>query len=445
MTRGTGLQLPKQEAGAGSYDISPDGAEIAFTADSDRTGIEPNADVYVIPAQGGAARNLTAENKAGDGGPLYSPDGRFLAFGRQVVRGFYGDRVRLVLHDRKAGTNRVVTEAFDRSVGDVEWAPDAAALFATVDDAAHDRVFRIDATTGAATPITKERSFSALALSADGKVLLALRQGFTEPPTLVRVDPASGAATKLSTFNDALFEKVAWGTYESVTYKGAGGKDIQMWVNYPPGFDRTKKWPVYLILHGGPHNGGHRQLHLPLERAGVLGLGLRDRLAQLPRLVGVRPGLHRLDQPRLGHQALRGHDHGRRVARRPALGRPRPPGRGRGQLRRLPRHAPARAAAPFKALVAHAGVYNLYSMTGSDCGAEQAALRRVLGEGAGPALPEDVAALRRRRTSRPRPWSSTAPSTTVCPTATASRSGTCCSSAGCRAGSSTTRTRTTGS
>ena len=279
MTLGTGLQLSKQEAGTGSYDIAPDGAEIAFAADSDPTGTEPNSDVYVVAAEGGKARNLTPENKAGDGGPVYSPDGRFLAFGRQVVRGFYGDRVRLVLHDRKAGTNRVLTEAFDRSVGDLEWAPDGAALFATVDDAAHDRVFRIDAATGAPSPITKERSFSSLALSRDGKVLLALRQGFTEPPTLVRVDTASGAATKLSTFNDALFEKVAWGTYESVTYKGCGREGHPDVGELPAGVRQVEEVAGVPDPARRAAQRGHRQLHLPLERAGVLGLGLRDRLA----------------------------------------------------------------------------------------------------------------------------------------------------------------------
>jgi len=102
-------------------------------------------------------------------------------------------------------------------------------------------------------------------------VLVALRQGFAEPPTLVRVDPTTGEATKLSTFNDTLFEGVAWGRYESVTFKGSGGKDIQMWVNYPVNFDPAKKWPVYLLLHGGPHNGvKSRLVYYPNENHWIL-------------------------------------------------------------------------------------------------------------------------------------------------------------------------------
>ena len=124
-----------------------------------------------------------------------------------------------------------------------------------IDDAGHGRLYRIDAATGRPTPITKERSFSGVEQAQDGSFLVALRQAFTEPPTLVRVDARTGAATALSTFNDALLAQVEWGTYESVTIKGADGHDVQMWVNYPPGFDRSKRYPLYLLLHGGPHNG----------------------------------------------------------------------------------------------------------------------------------------------------------------------------------------------
>ena len=255
VTLGTGQQLSRAETGAGSYDVSPDGQEIAFASDTDTSGIDSNFDVFVVPSTGGAARNLTKDNAAGDGTPVYSPDGRFLAFGRQVVKGFYGDRVRLVLHDRKAGTNQVVADDWDRSVTGVTWAPDATRVYAAVDDAGTSRLYALDPATGQRQALTRQRSYGSISLSKDGQTLVALRESFVEPPTLVKVDTRGGEATKLSTFNDALLSRVAFGSYESVTYKGAGGADIQMWVNYPPGFDPKKKWPVYMLIHGGPHNG----------------------------------------------------------------------------------------------------------------------------------------------------------------------------------------------
>lgn len=255
ITLGTGRSLSRAEPGRDSYDISPDGAEIAFSSDIDPTGVDGNFDIFVVPAAGGATRNLTLDNPADDDGPLYSPDGRTLAFGRQTIKGFYADRVRLVLHDRASGANRFATEAWDRSVGGLVWAPDSSALYGSIDDAGISRVYRIALPGGTPTAITRERSFSGLELSADGRTMVALRSSFVEPPTLVRVDLATGAATPISTFNDAILANVDWGTYESVTYAGANGEPVQMWVVYPPGFDRAKKYPLYLLLHGGPHNG----------------------------------------------------------------------------------------------------------------------------------------------------------------------------------------------
>jgi len=255
ITPGSGVHLLISSADTNSYDISPDGAEVAVVADSDTTGVEFNSDVYVLPSAGGEARNITAANTAPDFGPSYSPDGRWLAFSQQRISGFYADRARLVLHERGNNAQRVLTEEFDRSVSGLTWAPDSRSFYTAIDDAGHSRLYSIDIRSGAPRAITREQSFGDPVLSKDGRVLLSLRQSFVEPPTLVRVDPRRGDVTKLSTFNDALLAGVDFGRYESVTYEGANGAPIQMWVVYPPGFDPDKKYPLYLLLHGGPHNG----------------------------------------------------------------------------------------------------------------------------------------------------------------------------------------------
>ncbi|NHA14703.1 S9 family peptidase [Thioalkalivibrio sp. XN279] len=255
ITPGSGVHLPISVAGTESYDISPDGEQVAVVADSDPTGTASNPDIYVLPAAGGEAVNLTPGNPAPDFAPAYSPNGRWLAFSQRQIPGFYADRARLVLHDRRDGTQRVVTEEFDRTVSGVTWAPDSRKVYAAIDDAAHNRVYAIDVRSGKPTPLTAEHSFGSVELSADGRTLVALRQSFIEPPTLVRIDPRRGTVTKLSDFNDEILAGVDFGRYESVTYEGANGDPVQMWVVYPPGFDPEQKYPLYLLLHGGPHNG----------------------------------------------------------------------------------------------------------------------------------------------------------------------------------------------
>lgn len=255
ITLNSGQSLPRRENGVDSYDISPNGQEIAFVANSDASGRDENTDVYTVPASGGSARNLTADNPANDDGPSYSPDGRYLAYSKQTIKGFYGDTKQLWLIDRKGDSRRRIAEGWDRSVGGIDWTPDSKSFYAPVDDAGTERIYRFDVAKGTQHALTAGSSYGALAIAGKPATLIALRQSFTEPPTLVAISTKDGTATKLSGDNDAELAATAFGKVESVTYKGADGADIQMWVVYPPGFDPAKKYPLYLLLHGGPHNG----------------------------------------------------------------------------------------------------------------------------------------------------------------------------------------------
>jgi dipeptidyl aminopeptidase/acylaminoacyl peptidase len=255
ITRLSGYWLSKSEVDAGSYDISPDGLEVAFAANVDRSGIDPNYDIVLLPTCGcKPPKNITPQSKADDYAPRYSPDGRRLAFAQQRIVGFYADRARLMMYDRAAGSTVGLTEDWDRSADDLTWERNSRSLLGSIDDAGTLRVYRFRLDGSKPVALTKTPSFQSLALADNGKALVAIRQSFVEPPTLVRLDARSGAATQLTDFNDAALAALDFGRYESVTYKGANDQDIQMWVFYPPGFDATKKYPALMLLHGGPHN-----------------------------------------------------------------------------------------------------------------------------------------------------------------------------------------------
>jgi len=259
LTQPTGLQLPRGavQGTDNLFAISPDGRELAFVADADPAINRSNNDVFTVEinADGSGAktpRNVTADNPASDGGPLYSPDGRYLSFVQQRIKGFYADKGRLMLLERKGGKARELYPAWDRSAGGLIWSRDSRRMYGAIDDAGTVRVYEFPLQ-GEPRKVTGAASFGGLAIADDGR-LVGLRESFVEPPTLVRIDPKSGTVAKLSTINDALLAATDMGTYESITYKGANGRDIQMWVNYPPGFDKSKKYPFFMLIHGGPHN-----------------------------------------------------------------------------------------------------------------------------------------------------------------------------------------------
>jgi dipeptidyl aminopeptidase/acylaminoacyl peptidase len=158
-----------------------------------------------------------------------------------------------VLYDVARGTRREVAADWDRSADGLVWAPDGRGLYGAIDDAGTTRVYYIP--TDASQPprsLTHDTGFDSLDVARDGTVV-GLNQSFLYPPRLVVIDPRDGSARRIDTINDETLAGVELGRYESVTYTGANGRPIQMWVHYPPGFDRSQRYPLFLLIHGGPH------------------------------------------------------------------------------------------------------------------------------------------------------------------------------------------------
>jgi dipeptidyl aminopeptidase/acylaminoacyl peptidase len=254
ITLPTGWQLPRASQGRGSYDVAADGSLVVFSADSRRAGASPQMDLFLVRPGSDQATNITPDNPAPDASPRFSPDGRRLAYTTQRIPGFYADTRRLVVYDVAGGTHREVTTDWDRSADGLVWAPDGRGLYGAIDDAGTSRVYYIPVDRGAPRAITRDTDFGSLAVARHG-TLVALNQSFLYPPRLATVDPRTGNARRLDTINDDILAGVELGTYESVTYTGANGQPIQMWVHYPPGFDRDRRYPLFLLIHGGPHSG----------------------------------------------------------------------------------------------------------------------------------------------------------------------------------------------
>jgi dipeptidyl aminopeptidase/acylaminoacyl peptidase len=372
--RGPAIFVPALEPPA--FDIAPDGAEIAYAADSDTSGVRPNLDIYTLDLgklATGRAVNLTADNPQDDDLPLYSPDGLSLAFVRQRVRGFYADRKALLLRQRDTGAVREIAPTWDRSAEGLVWAPDSSALYGAIDDAGERSVYRLPVAAGPPERLTAGADFRALAIAgpASRPTLVALRESFSEPATLVRLAPGRGTAVKLSAFNDNALKEMRFGRVESVTYRGAEGAPVQMWVVKPPGFDSTKAYPLFLLLHGGPHNAitnawtyrwnahvfagwGYVVAWPNFHGSSGFGQAFADAInpnrADLPYKDVIAAADWFKAKPWIDPQRMvaGGGSYGGYLAT-VVLGRPH----------------------PFKALVAHAPVYNTFTQIGSDYGGEQ--------------------------------------------------------------------------
>ncbi|QYJ90498.1 alpha/beta hydrolase family protein [Shewanella halotolerans] len=253
ITQPLNIELPRSSQGAGSYDISPDEAWIAFNANGSDNQVNPKLDLFLAAIGSGKAENITPDNLAPDASPQFSPNGKTLAFTRQHIQGFYADTAKLMLFDLKKRSTKMLAKEWDRSVARFVWTPDSKGFYAAIDDAATRRLFHIDAKNGKVKAITKATNFGQPAIANNG-TLVATNDSFLYPARLVKVNGKNGKTSRLDSFNDEILADVDLGTYESVTYKGYNDQEIQMWVHYPPGFDRSKKYPLMMLVHGGPHN-----------------------------------------------------------------------------------------------------------------------------------------------------------------------------------------------
>ncbi|MFZ0955220.1 MAG: hypothetical protein WAN60_02685, partial [Candidatus Sulfotelmatobacter sp.] len=127
--------------GQDDYAFSPDGQEICYASNHDKNPADStNNDLWIVPVSGGQAKNITADNPASDSTPLYSPDGRYIAYRAQQRPGYESDRFDLMLYDRKTGARRQVLVGPDSSVGTFAWSPDSSRIFyVETDDEAQEK------------------------------------------------------------------------------------------------------------------------------------------------------------------------------------------------------------------------------------------------------------------------------------------------------------------
>ena len=246
---------PAFGAGAHGFAWSPDGKEICFVSNRDAPSARSwttNKDLFVVPASGGKPLNLTDANEAYDGDPIYSPDGRYIAFRRQNEPGYESDRFRLALYDRKSGDVSVLTESFDNWVTDVAWADQGSTLLFKAAEKGRTPLFRVGVNGGAITKLSLP-AVRGWAVAPDGGL------GFTftsigKPVELFVADKDGDAAMRLTGVNDAVASKYDIRPAEEVWVDGPDGRKIHTFIVKPHGFRKGKRYPTVLNVHGGPQS-----------------------------------------------------------------------------------------------------------------------------------------------------------------------------------------------
>jgi dipeptidyl aminopeptidase/acylaminoacyl peptidase len=269
-------------------DFSPDSKELAFTENPDPVpAISTSAQIFLLDLTDASAKARKISTSAGGNfNPAYSPDGKYIAWRSQARAGYESDRFQLVLYDRLGRTIRGLLPNMDHWIDEFIWSPDSGRLYFTSGDQGGEPIYSVGVNANRFFILAVGGGqFSGLAISQDGRNLIASGMHLSQPPEVYLLKfPPPGPEHRseytgehqLTHLNDSLLGQLDFGDAEDFEFMPADmkkaqsaqtklpGSDgivigvqeptegVQGFLLKPPGFDPAKKYPVKFLIHGGP-------------------------------------------------------------------------------------------------------------------------------------------------------------------------------------------------
>ena len=258
---GTARQLTTGQWNHSGIAWSPDGSELYFTShredDWDRPENWQESDIYAVDVADGDIRRVT-DRRGPDGNPVPSPDGSLVAYiaGDEHHDTYRNQRI-YVMYEDGSGV-RQISGDYDRQSGGMTWAPDGSGLYFSVSREGY-RSLHFVSVDGGVTRLTEGPELVTLSSFSDDGTAVGTISSAHEPGDLYRFDLSNvGDVTRLTHVNEDVLHGVTLGAVEEIWYDSAPF-DIQGWIVKPPEFDPEREYPLMLAIHGGPHgmyNGG---------------------------------------------------------------------------------------------------------------------------------------------------------------------------------------------
>ena len=259
---GTPRQLTDGDWNHSSIEWSPDGTEIYFTSfrheDADRPEHWQESEIYAVSVGSGEIRQLTSR-RGPDNAPVPSPDGSLIAYTGIDAHDDTYRNVRIHVMNRDGSGSRVISRDYDRQVGPMTWAPDGGGLYFNVSRDGYRQLHFVSLDRGVSMLTSGEHLFAMSSFSDDGVAVGTISDAH-EPGDIYRFNLTHPeAVTRLTDVNSDVLGHVQLGEVEEVWYDSTDDFRIQGWIVKPPDFDPSRKYPMMLVIHGGPHamyNGG---------------------------------------------------------------------------------------------------------------------------------------------------------------------------------------------
>jgi len=215
--------------------------------------LSTNAELYLYELASGKTLNITEGMPGYDLDPVFSPDGRYLAWTSMEKAGYEADRTRIMLLDTRDNNRTELTEGWKYEANHPQWAADSKSLYFLSSSDYTYQIHQIGVADRKVRKVTSgQHDYTALFVAADR--LVAARVSMTTPAEVFLVDAQTGNARALSAVTADPWNNVAQAKVERRTVKTTDGKDMNVWLVLPPDFDAKKKYPALLYCQGGPQS-----------------------------------------------------------------------------------------------------------------------------------------------------------------------------------------------
>lgn len=241
----------------GSFSVSPDGAKIVVESNHDKNEYETtNKDLFSIDVKTLKSTNLTKQNKAFDGQPEFSPNGRYLAYVRQVKPKFESDRSRLMLFDYVTNKSKTLTEKFDFSVSAPRWSHDSKTIYFRVQQEGKLPLYKLDILSGKMQKVIQFATVDDYNVAPDGKWLAFTHRAIDAPREIFKTTTQALDKNKkylqLTNYNKKIVDEVDMRPAEEVWIDSPARQKVHAFLIKPHNFDPNKKYPAIINVHGGP-------------------------------------------------------------------------------------------------------------------------------------------------------------------------------------------------
>jgi len=228
--------------------------------------------LYTVPLDGSQPpRCLTDKNRATDTQPLFSPDGKTLAYLAMTKPGYEADRFRIVLRSWLDGAERVLAESWDRSPSSLCWSPDGKTIYVTAENIGQISLFAVDVSSGTVKTLVRE-GYSSFPSAYAGRIIFGLNN-LKSPVEIYSVKADGTDLRPLTRINAVKLAAARMGDFEPFSFKGWNEEIVYGYVVKPVDFDPARKYPVAFLIHGGPQGSFGNNFHYRWNPQAYAGAG----------------------------------------------------------------------------------------------------------------------------------------------------------------------------